>query len=204
MDKKKLIGTIVGVVFFVALIAGATFAWLTVVPTITNGTATGGTTNFIVEYTKGSNVTGLQILDSTTVATTSMTGVSTGKTTVKAYRLANNADGNLTIKLITTSSNALVGASGPLRYAVCSGACTLTGNAATSVTSSTTGLLAKGTVTSTTQNLVVSDGIATSEKSYDVYLWLDQATIYGNSDTYLPNGAGLTYSGYISASAVQD
>ena len=29
MNKKKLIGTIIGVVAFAALIAGATYAWLT-------------------------------------------------------------------------------------------------------------------------------------------------------------------------------
>ena len=37
MDRKKLIGTIIGVIFFVALIAGATFAWLTFNANVTNG-----------------------------------------------------------------------------------------------------------------------------------------------------------------------
>lgn len=204
MDKKKFIGTVIGVIFFVALIAGATFAWLTLTPTFTNNSVTGGTTNFIVDYTKGSTISGLKIINSSSVATTAMTTAATGKTTVKAYRAANDADGNLTIKLITTSSNALVSTTGPLRYAVCSGTCTLTGSPVASVTASSTGLLAKGTVTSTEQQLLLSDGIATTEKSYDIYLWLDQTTIYSNSDTYLPNGTGLTYAGYISASAVQD
>ena len=201
MDKKKLIGTIVGVTMFAVLIAGATFAWLTITPTFTNNTVTGGTTNFIVEYTKGSNVGAVLVLDSSNVATSSMTDNSTGKTSVIAYRLPNNADGDLTIKLMTTSSNAIVGASGPLRYAVCAGSCTLTGEVPSVVTASSTGLLAKGTVTSAEQILLVSDGISTTEgKTYDVYLWIDQATFYANSDTY----NGLEYSGYINASALQD
>lgn len=43
MDKKKLIGTIIGVTMFAALIAGATFAWLTFSATITNGSYNTGT-----------------------------------------------------------------------------------------------------------------------------------------------------------------
>ena len=51
MDKKKLIGTIIGVTMFAALIAGATFAWLTFNATITEGTYNAASMNFLVDYT---------------------------------------------------------------------------------------------------------------------------------------------------------
>lgn len=35
MNQKKLIGTIIGIIFFVVLIAGATFAWLSATATVT-------------------------------------------------------------------------------------------------------------------------------------------------------------------------
>ena len=56
MNKQKLIGTIIGVIFFVALIAGATFAWLTFNATVTNGAYNGTTQNFVINYTKGKDI----------------------------------------------------------------------------------------------------------------------------------------------------
>ena len=65
MDKKKFIGTIVGVIFFVALIAGATFAWLTFNASVTNGNYAGSTLNFTYNYTTGTDVTKINILTAT-------------------------------------------------------------------------------------------------------------------------------------------
>ena len=66
MDKKKLIGTIIGVAMFAALIAGATFAFLSFTATVTNSTYNGTSMNFLVDYTKGTAITGLpQIKGST-------------------------------------------------------------------------------------------------------------------------------------------
>ena len=61
MDKKKLIGTIIGVVAFGALIAGATYAWLTYNATITNGNYLLSSMNFSVVYTKGTAVSAVPI-----------------------------------------------------------------------------------------------------------------------------------------------
>lgn len=201
MDKKKLIGTIIGVLMFGLLVVGATFAWLQISPAFLNNTVNGKTTNFIVNYVKGTNITKLLILDSTTVSTSSFSAGTGGKISIVAYRATTSADGDLTIKLNTTTSNAIVSNGELLKYAVCSGACTLTETAVSTPTASSTGLLAKGTVNSTTQTLVTIDGISTTtNNTYDIYLWLDQTIFYTNSGTY----NGLTYSGNISADAIQD
>ena len=51
MDIKKLIGTIIGVILFVALIAGATFAWLTFGTTlVSTNVNSANTMNFLVDY----------------------------------------------------------------------------------------------------------------------------------------------------------
>ena len=57
MDKKKLIGTIIGVIAFAALIAGATYAWFSFALNVTTGSYSANTQNFIVTYTKGTNIT---------------------------------------------------------------------------------------------------------------------------------------------------
>ena len=65
MNTKKLIGTILGVILFAALIAGATFAWLSGDITV-NNTQTLNTqvTQFLIDYTTGSAVTNLPVIDS--------------------------------------------------------------------------------------------------------------------------------------------
>lgn len=64
MNTKKLIGTIIGVTLFAVLIAGATFAWLTFGTTVGANTYQGQSMNFIVDYTKGTDISYLPILDS--------------------------------------------------------------------------------------------------------------------------------------------
>ena len=95
MDKKKLIGTIIGVIMFAALIAGATFAWLTIAASITNGNYTASTKNFIVNYTSGTAVDTLNILST---PTTNDILVEEGLITVSAYKATGSADGILNLK----------------------------------------------------------------------------------------------------------
>ena len=45
MNQKKLIGTIIGVLFFAVLIAGATFAWFTFSVNVSNGNYNAATGN---------------------------------------------------------------------------------------------------------------------------------------------------------------
>ena len=63
MDKRKLIGAIIGVTMFALLIVGATFAWLTFnVNVLSNSATTGGSMNFSVNYVKGQNISTMQVL----------------------------------------------------------------------------------------------------------------------------------------------
>lgn len=183
MDKKKLFGTIIGVVLFIVLIAGATFAWLTFQATVTNGNYNTGTGNFLINYTKGESVTDIPIIsiDSASNIVTS----EAKSVTVKAGKSsANNPNGNLTIKLKTvTESTDLDLTSGVLKYAISIGDA-----APTSIQS----------VSSTADLTLVSNYLLTSVTQVDftVYFWLDAAII--DSDDM-----GKTYSGYIDAEAIQ-
>ena len=176
MDKKKLIGTIIGVIAFAALIAGATFAWLTQNAAITNGTYNFGTMNFSVTYSKGTDVT-------TAPPSLSAPTTSTAHSlNVKANKVSGSAPGNLTIYLNTSSTTLTANA---LNYAVCIGNCS-----STDLTAATY----KGTVSGTGKVAILSNTpLQASQTTYNIYLWLDPSKVSG----------GETYSGYISAEAVQ-
>ena len=141
MDKKKLIGTIVGVIAFAALIAGATFAWLTQNASVTNGSYNFGTMNFSVAYTKGTALTSVPILSAPTTSTAATLNV-------KANKVSGSAPGTLTIYLNTESSTtAALLSSGALNYAVCVGTCS-----STDLTAAST----KGTVTASGKKALLS------------------------------------------------
>ena len=186
MDKKKLIGTIIGVIAFAALIAGATYAWLTYNATITNGNYSLGSMNFSVAYAKGTAVNAVPILSSPTATQVNSQG---GALSVTANKNSGSAPGNLTITLNTDSgTSASLLSSGALKYAACVGTCTQ---------SNLTQETYYGTVSSTgATNIIPSTPLTAAATTYNIYFWLDSATV---SDTIIGN----TYSGYISASAVQ-
>lgn len=192
MDKKKLIGTIIGVTLFAALIAGATFAWLTFDAEVTNGNYNTTTMDFVINYTKGTDIAdgddGVPILSAAT--STDARGL-----TVSAYRTATSAEGTLYIKMTSTSDNDLT-TSGALNYAVCSG--TSTAAACTgSLTSGSTGVLNAGTVTTLGETTMYqTDTIPTAQTYYWIFFWLDSSTITNDH-------IGDTFSGYIHASATQ-
>ena len=175
MSNKKLIGTIIGVIAFAALISGATFAWLTYSVNVTGGTYNGASTNFVVNYTKGTDISDVPILTSPTVSTARSLVVSANKTST-------SVDGTLSIKLTTTSSDILT-TSGAIKYKACQGECAdLTSNV--------------GTVTASGTVEIFSGALQSSATSYYVYFWIDAATFSNNH-------VRKTYSGYISAEAQQ-
>ena len=140
MSNKKLIGTIIGVIAFAALISGATFAWLTYAVNVTGGTYNGASTNFVVNYTKGTDISDVPILTSPTVSTARSLVVSANKTST-------SVDGTLSIKLTTTSSDILT-TSGAIKYKACQGECAdLTSNVGT-VTASVTDEIFSGALQS--------------------------------------------------------
>lgn len=186
MDKHKLIGTIIGVSLFAALIAGATFAFLTFSATITNGTYNGGTMNFYVDYTKGTDISYLPQLQEGTPETAA-------SLVVNAKKNNNSIDGYMTIKLSTTSSDDLT-TGGIVNWAICKGQCIGDFSAAKN-----SGVITAGgsTTTPSTISLWTDDVIITEEGTdYYVYFWLDASKI---NSTYV----NQTYSGYIHASAAQ-
>lgn len=189
MDKKKLIGTIIGVVAFAALIAGATYAWFSFALNVTTGTYNATTQNFIITYEKGTNITSAPpVLSSPTASTAS-------SLVVTAYRTSDVATGTLEIQLTTTSSDVLT-TSGVIHYAVC--ASTTQGSpGCTTLTSGATGVKATGSITAASTITLYSEAIPTTKTYYYVYFWLDGAT-YGESHV------GKTYSGYIHAKATQN
>ena len=175
MSNKKLIGTILGVIAFAALISGATFAWLTYAVNVTGGTYNGASTNFVVNYTKGTDISDVPILTSPTVSTARSLVVSANKTST-------SVDGTLSIKLTTTSSDMLT-TSGAIKYKAGQGECAdLTSNV--------------GTVTASGTVEIFSGALQSSATSYYVYFWIDAATFSNDH-------VGKTYSGYISAEAQQ-
>ena len=138
MDTKKLIGTIIGVTLFAVLIAGATFAWLTFGTTVGENTYQGTSMNFIVDYTQGTDVPYLPILDSKLAkpgvsstnqnTTTGGYGVGISETELGSNEAAglvvvmkkhnNSADGHAVISLTTTSETKLT-KDGIVRWAIC-------------------------------------------------------------------------------------
>ena len=187
MDKKKLIGAIIGVIAFGALIAGATFAWLTQNATIANGNYNNiGTMNFSVAYTKGTALTAVPILSSPTTNGANPAA----HLDVKANKVSGSAPGNLTIYLNTenATSSALL-TKGVLKYAVCVDACTSTDLTAVAASN-------KGTITATGKKALLTTPLTSSQTTYNVYFWLDSSLVDGTV-------SGAHYEGYISAEAVQ-
>lgn len=124
MDKKKLIGTIIGVVMFAALIAGATFAFLSFTATVTTATFNGTALNFIVDYAQGNAISDIPQLRSSTNASPNVPVLSmvtpsqTAKLKVTAKHSVNSAKGYVTIKLTSTVSNYLV-KQGLINWVIC-------------------------------------------------------------------------------------
>lgn len=208
MDKKKLIGTIIGVTMFAALIAGATFAWLTFSASIVNGTYNAGGRNFVIDYADGNgSITGVQILTVTTGAQVA-SDVANKVTLTAKLNNANSPKGELKLTLHTTSdpgglitSNAGTTA---LRYSVAMCTDTTAGTACTPGTPGT-----PQTVTSTAQILTLPEDTTpttttiASNTLYTrlvVYIWIDAEKL---TQTMYDNMIGQSFSAYIHADATQ-
>ena len=151
MEKHKIIGTVVGVLAFIALIAGLTYAWFT---WVSGNTILGGTTGcFTINYVNGQNISG-QITPSA-----SYTG---GKTTTVQIGIDASCTigGTGTIKLTTDSSagTAIDLSGGAVKYAVYNGASEV----------------ASGNVTADTMDLATVE-LTKSLVTYTIYIWLDGA-----------------------------
>lgn len=188
MNQKKLIGTIIGIIFFVVLIAGATFAWLSATATVTNGTYNVSTKNFVINYVGGGTISSVPVLSTATPATATVKQLSAA--------LANNSvAGKLTITL-TTESTSLLTTSGAINYIVCTST-TTTSSCASNFNSK----VASGTITKSGDLTLYTDtsDLTTSTKYYFVYFWVDASKVTNEMMSSSQNA----YSGYIHASAAQ-
>jgi hypothetical protein len=204
MNKKKLIGTIIGVTLLAILIAGATYAWLTFSLSVTNGNYVAGTKNFTINYIGGTAITNIPTLEAATSANAKSLYVS-------AYRNSTSANGIFYLKMTSETNNALT-KGGVINYAVCKGTKTggtdsapvITPTCTGNLTAGATNVLATGTVTKTGEIELYntgSNGIPTTKADsyYMVFFWLDPAKITNDMTADGDN----SYSGYIHASAEQ-
>lgn len=153
MEKYKIIGTVTGVLAFIAVIAGLTYAWFT---WVSSNTIIGGTTEcFTINYVNGQNISG-QINPSSSYTggkkTTVQIGIDSGC----------NIGGTGTIKLTTDSSTgtAIDLSEGAVKYAVYNGD-----------TEVSSGNVANGTMNLATVNLTKS------LVTYTIYVWVDGSVI---------------------------
>ncbi len=182
-----MIGTIIGVIAFIALIAGATYAWVTNGITPTNGNYNLGTMKFNVTYNKGTDITaatgGVPIVSTPTTE-------NTASLSVTANKVNGSAPGTLTISLNTneTGTDAALLNANVLHYAICVGTCTNTSNL--------TQVANTNTITSTGKLDILSTPLTASPTTYNIYFWLDSSAM---NETLV----GKSYSGFISADAIQ-
>lgn len=177
MKKAKLLGAVFGVILFIALIAGFTYAW---VSWQSNNIKIEGIADcFDIDYGISQQIGSASTKGSLDMAKSYNEGLSARVTL--ALKTGCNTTGTGTLYLNTntsgTSTNILKGA---LKYAV------LVGNSTTPE--------AEGII-NTTEKITLLENIdisSTTSTTYIVYVWLDGSVadnIYAN----------LTYNGYISA-----
>lgn len=118
MNTKKMLGTAIGILLFAALIAGATFAWLTFGVTVGNNVFTGKTLNFVVNFEKGSAVKDLPILDSNYIEAKDAAVVSIVLKKNMEGQGENNPNGHASIWLKTTTDNNAT-KDGVVRWIIC-------------------------------------------------------------------------------------
>ena len=213
MNTKKLIGTIVGVAAFAALIAGATFAWLSTTANVTNAVFNGTSKNFIISYNGSASVSGFKQIPSgsaTTAAITTATSAGVANDAWAAVTASKEATvapaGSFKVKLAINTNTFTTNA---VTWALCKGNCP-TGVALATVSSGTatcgSGVTNCGTIPagSKTEVIMYNDTTtfntdsAVSTTTYNVYFWIDNDTLSNNDAD-----AGASFGGYIHADATQ-
>ena len=188
MDKRKLIGTIIGVIMFAVLIVGATYAWLSFNANVTNTVANGTTLTYWVDYGKGNDISDMPILVSGTTSTAA-------EITLTAKRPQGSIADNINIYLSTNASTSddIITTSGVIRYVICETACNenFDGNTINSLTSESTIQIFSGTLSGTLE------GEANTTHIYKIYFWLDAETL---TNSHIDK----KYSGYIHADSTQN
>lgn len=206
MNTKKIIGMVIGIILFAALIAGATFAWLTFTANITNANLTGSSRNFTFTYAQGTAISELLPLTQTPARNAITTGK--GYITVAASKAANTPRAS-SFKLILNITETEIEVAGLIRYAVClsSTAANCNNSVSTAIPSTTSStFVAVGTVNNTTgaQTLYTDTttftNVGAATGNYYIYFWIDASVI--NEDN-LASAEGKSFAGHIYAEATQ-
>ena len=211
MNKKKLIGAIIGVIAFAAVIAGATFAWISANTVIQNAIFSDTSKNFIISYQGSADVSGFRQIESGYATTASITSATSAGiagdawAAVTASKTANDAPANSFKVKLAISNNTFT--TNAITWAICKGNCPTSVALATVTNGSATcgsGVTNCGTIAAGSETEVVlfddtttfNTDAAVSSTTYNVYFWVDNETI-ANTDI------GKTFSGYIHAAATQ-
>ena len=212
MNTRKLIGAIIGVTAFAALVAGATFAWLSATTVINNTVFNGTSKNFIISYSGSSAVSGFKQIQSGSATTAAITSAASagiandGWAAVTASKTANDAPASSFRVKLAISTNTF--ASNAITWAICKGSCP-TGRALATVSNGSaacgSGVTNCGTIPagSKTEVILYNDTTtfntdANASATYNVYFWLDSSTV-SDADA----AASASFSGYIHADATQ-
>ena len=189
MDTKKTIGAVVGVIAFIALIAGATFAWFTASAAVTNATYNGTVCSYSLTVTGGNINTSLPLASSTassdyfyakTHATIGAQGV---MSTVKAKLASECSASSAGVATIAATITSGASTNCPLSYAVFSGATTDFSGAS----------LAHGTITSSAAKTLITTGtLTTTDQTYKIWLYLDGDVITNSACMNLAYKGNIT------------
>jgi len=209
MDKKKIIGMTIGIIMFAALIAGATFAWLTFTATFTNNVINGVSRNFTFTYEEGTAVT--ELIWSTDAPSRNIILPEKGYITLTATKPEKVPEAS-NFKIILQKTTMDIKVNDLVKYAICrSNTVTDCNNESTSTipTSASGNWVAVGSITTSTgaQELyddqttfnVYSESTPTTGNYY-IYLWLDSEVL---TNSNMANAQNKQMVAYIYAEAVQ-
>lgn len=195
MKKEKTIGVIIGIIVFIAIVAGLTYAWFVWQSEAT--TIGGSTTFFDVDYIGGAAINNNELassIDKSGGASTevvikkkngSIDGVAT--LTLNITTLTQNADslseyGEIDFSAIKWEVYKSINSESPYTYSDIPG---WTGT-----------LQGKGTTTGTTLALFDNETLSDNNVAYKIYIWADAEL---STNAYI----GTNLVSYITASAVQ-
>lgn len=195
-NNKKIVGTIIGVIFFVILIAGATFAWLSYMINVTNGTYNTKTKNFFVNYTSGQDINGLPMYYDYYGITDQDLYNDNALISISASLGNPDVSGNIEIMLHVndTPDNLALISSECIKYAVWE-----EGNCQSNEISECAdefGILESSNLNINNNITLYSDALSTTTTDYNIGLWIDKELVTNNV-------IGLNFSGYIFAYATQ-
>ena len=176
-EKRKIFGLIIGIIGFIAVIAGLTYAYISI-NTTNNSTVDASLSCVDIVYSKGTDV---EVSDVNFVSGYTYSDVNTTVTFYKSNTCNSNVEGTISIYTNATTSSTLL-SSGVLKYTI--------------VKNTNPEEVFTGYINSTGDTDVNIGLLESTETTYTVYLWLEE-----NSSVTLEDITEASYSGYVHASA---